>query len=131
MTSRQRNASTLSPRRHLLVTIPTSNDRLVLRRLDVRQAQAAKGSDRLTIISLPTLTASAGSQLVHRIEARSKQGPITYTLARGPDGVKVDQEGKLTWTVPAALKGQDVTAVIVVEDASGRELFHTLRIHVD
>jgi hypothetical protein len=119
------------PAATLLVTIPPGNDRLALRRLDIHHAQAGAGGDQLTVVSLPTLTATAGRELVHRIDARSKKGPISYTLARGPDGLKVDLEGKVAWTAPQALKGHDVTAVIVVGDASEQELFHTLRIHVD
>jgi hypothetical protein len=119
------------PAAHVLVTIPPSNDRLVLRRLDVDQARDSVGRDQLAVVSLPTLTATVGRQIVHRIEARSKKGPISFTLARGPDGLEVDRDGKMTWTVPPAQKGQDVTAVIVIGDASGQQLFHILRIHVD
>ena len=42
----------------------------------------------------------------------------------------MDREGKVTWMVPQSLQGRDVTAVIVVGDASGLEVYHTLRIHV-
>jgi hypothetical protein len=40
-------------------------------------------------------------------------------------------DGQVNWTVPERLKGQDVSAVITVEDASGREIFHTLKIHIE
>jgi hypothetical protein len=119
------------PAANLLVTIPPSNDRLALRRLDIHQARSGAGGDRLAIVSLPTVTATAGRELVHQIDARSKKRSIHYTLARGPDGLNVDAEGKVTWTVPQALKGQNVSAVVVVGDESGEELFHTLRIHVE
>jgi hypothetical protein len=120
------------PAAHLLVTIPPSNDCLMLRGVDIGRARPGESApDRLTVTSLPNLTVSAGRQLVHRIEARSKNSPITYQLARGPDGLEVDRDGKTTWTPPPALKGRDLTAVIVVGDASGQEIFHTLRIHVD
>lgn len=122
----------LIPAAHMLVTIPPSNNCLVLRGLEIDRARSGTSPpDRLTVVSLPTLTASAGRPLVHRIEARSKNGPITYTLARGPDGLELDRNGKITWTAPPALKGRDLTAVILVGDASGQEIFHTLRIHVD
>ncbi len=81
------------PAASLLVTIPPTNDRLVLRQLDVRQALAAKGRESLTIISLPTVTAKAGSQLMHRIEARSRQLPINYTLAQAPRASKWTRKG--------------------------------------
>jgi len=118
------------PAAHLLITIPPSNDRLVLRRLDLDEALGRTGGDHLIVTSPPTLDATAGEKLVHRIVARSKKGGITYALARGPDGLKVASDGRITWTVPRALEGQDVTVVVTVGDASGDELFHTLKIRV-
>jgi hypothetical protein len=118
------------PAAHLLITIPPSNDRLVLRRLDLDEALGRTGGDRLIVISSPTLDATAGQKLVHRIAARSKNGGITYALARGPDGLKVAPDGQLTWRVPEGLKGEDVTVVVTLGDASGEELFHTLKIRV-
>jgi hypothetical protein len=121
----------LVPAAHLLITIPPTNDRLVLRRLELDAAHDRAGGDRLTVVSLPTLTATAGQKLEHQIVARSKEGGITYTLARGPDGLELTPDGKLTWIVPQTRKGQDVTAVVTVGDASGAELFHTLKIRVE
>jgi hypothetical protein len=115
---------------HLLFTIPPSNDRLVLRRLDLDEALDRSGGDRLIVTSPPTLDATAGKKLVHRIVARSKKGGITYALARWPDGMSVASNGQITWTVPQALGGEDVTVVVTVGDASGEELFHTLKIRV-
>ena len=56
------------PAAHVLVTIPPSNDRLVLRRLEIDQALAGDGGDRPAVLSLPTLTATAGRQLVHQMK---------------------------------------------------------------
>ena len=67
---------------------------------------------------------------MHRIVARSNKGGVTFALARGPDGLKVSSYGQITWTVPLALAGEDVTVVITVADSSGDELFHILNIRV-
>jgi hypothetical protein len=120
----------LVPTAHLLITIPPENDRLVLRRLDVEQALDQAGREEIFVTSPLALTATAGQPLEHRIEARSRKGGITCTLARGPDGMSVTPDGKITWPVPTELKGQEVTAVITVVDASGEERFRTLRIAV-
>ncbi len=115
------------PAANLLVTIPPSNDCLVLRRVDVA---AVAGGDRLVVVSPTALSVTAGEKLQHRIVARSKKGGITYTLSSGPDGLVVSKDGQLTWTAPSAQKGEEVTAVVTVGDPSGDEVFHTLKIRV-
>jgi hypothetical protein len=84
------------PAAQLLITIPPSNDRLMLRHRDVDLALDRPGSEQLIIQSSPTLTASAGNKIEHRIVARSKKGRVTYSLADGPDGLKVAADGMLT-----------------------------------
>jgi hypothetical protein len=115
----------------VLVTIPPSNDWLVVRHLNLDEALDRPGSVQLIILSSPTLTASAGSKIEHRIVARSKKGRVTYALADGPDGLKVATDGMLTWAVPARLKGQEVTVVVTVSETSGDERFHTIKILVE
>jgi hypothetical protein len=61
---------------------------------------------------------------------RSKKGGITYTLASGPDGLKGAPDGQIMWTVPEGLKGEDVTVVVTVGDASGEELLYTVKVRV-
>jgi hypothetical protein len=119
----------LLPAAELLITIPPSNDRVVLRSL--KSALERAGGDRLIVVSLPDLVVAAGQKLVHQIAARSKQGGITFALVRGPEGLAVAPDGTVTWSVPAGQKKADVTAVVSVGDASGAERFHTLRIRVE
>jgi hypothetical protein len=58
------------------------------------------------------------------------KGGITYTLASSPDGLKVASDGTLIWTVAEGIRGEEVTVVVTVGDASGEELFHTLKVRV-
>ena len=118
------------PAARLLITIPPTNDRLILRRLDVDQALDSLPGDYLFVVSPPSLTAKAGQPLVHQIEARSRKGSVKYTLTRGPNGLVVSPEGRLSWPSPRGVEGAELTAVVTVSDASGREVFHTLTLHV-
>ena len=120
----------LVPTAHLLITIPASNDRLVLRRLDLDAALNRSGGDYLIAAALPLLVATPGQKLEHQVVVKSRKGGVTYTLANGPDGLSVSPEGKITWLVPKELARQDARAVVSVGDASDRELFLTLRIHI-
>ncbi len=121
----------LVPAAGMLITIPLSNDRLVLRGLKLRGSVEGAGTDRLVVVSRPDVAAVAGQKLVHQIVARSNKGGITFELARGPEGLAVAPDGTVAWMVPAGQKEGEVTAVVTVGDASGAELFHTLKIHVE
>ena len=121
----------LVPAAHLFITVPPSNDCLVLRHLDIDRAIERADGEPLVILSSTALTAVAGGRVEHHIVARSKKGSVTYALADGPDGLKVSPEGMLTWEVPVQLKGQEVTAVVTVSEPSGDERFQTIRILVE
>ena len=119
------------PRAKLLVTIPASNDRLVLRRFDVEEALSKLEGDYLFILSPTILQAKLGQTLEHRIVAKSKSGKVTFNLADGPEGLKVEPDGKVTFAVPKTLDKGEATAVITVSDDSGQERFHKLTIRAN
>jgi S1-C subfamily serine protease len=120
----------LIPQAHLLITIPWTNDRVVLRRLDLDAALDQAGGTDLVVTSAPTLAVRAGEKLEHQIATRSRRQGIGYTLIGGPERLSVAPDGKLSWDVPAALQGDEVTVLVRVRDGAGRELTHELHILV-
>jgi len=120
----------LVPAAKLLVTIPTTNDRLVLRRLDIGESLAGVPVEFLFVTSPPVLTAKAGQPLRHRIDVLSKRGGVAWALDRGPEGLTVSTEGVVSWLVPRDLEGAEETAALTLSDASGRKATHKLTIHV-
>ena len=121
----------LVPAAGLLITIPPTNDRLVLRRLDIDDALGRSGGDEIIVVSPLSIPAISGRKLEHQILARSSKGGITYSLAKGPDGLTLADDGKLTWLVPQGAKGEAISVVITVGNASGQERFMTLKIRVE
>jgi hypothetical protein len=121
----------LVPAVGLLITIPPTNDRLLLRRLQIDKMLEQAGADELFVTSPLLLFVTAGDQLDHQMVARSRKGGIKYSLTNGPDGLTVTPDGKVRWLVPGSLKGQEVEAVVTVEDASGQERFRKLTIKVN
>jgi hypothetical protein len=119
------------PAAQLLITIPPSNDRLVVRHLDVEEALDRAAGEQPIILSPKLLMAPAGGKLKHQVVARSKKGRVTYALADGPGGLKVAADGMLTWTAPARLKGKEVPVVVTVSEPAGNERFHTIKILVE
>jgi len=120
----------LIPTAGLLITIPATNDRLVLRRLDLGEALDRAGDDYLIVTSTPVLAARVGQKLEHQIMAKSKHGGLSFGIAEGPQGLSLGPEGKVTWVPPRTLRGDEVNAAVTVKSASGQERIHHLRILV-
>lgn len=118
------------PDAHLLVTIPASNDRLVLRRLDLDAALHQRGDKSLLVTSPASLIAKAGSPFRHKIVVKPDRPGVTFTLSTGPDGLLVAPDGTVTWTPPNSAAGEESKAIVTVADSSGDERFHTLIIRV-
>ena len=119
----------LVPQAGLLITIPNSNDRLVLRRLDLDDAHQA-GGEYLVVAGLRSLNASPGEKIATSVVAKSKKGGITCNLADGPDGMTVTPAGEITWSVPKEKKTSAVKAVVSVSDRSGQEVLLPLMIYI-
>ncbi len=118
------------PAANLLITIPTSNDRLVLRSLNLEQSLRDQKTDFLFVTTPSSLTAKSGEALEHQIEARSSAGAVTYSLTQGPTGLTVSPEGKVSWPKPRELNPDQMKVIVTVGDSSGREVFHRLRLSV-
>jgi hypothetical protein len=122
----------LIPAANLLITIPSDDDRLVLRRLDLKKSLNTTGRDYFLITSRTRLHAKAGQMLNHQITGISRAGGLRYTLTQGPDGLAVSPDGRLSWAPPKDVTGGDPVAIVVtVSDSSSRQRFHTIRISVD
>ena len=122
----------LIPAASLLITIPFSNDRLVVHRLDIGKALDQLADDRLVVTSSPIQDTESGKAIEQQIEARSKAGGLKYTLVSGPNGLTVSPTGRLSWPSPRLQSvGDVVKAVVAIKDSSGQQYSHaiTIRIH--
>src|SRR6185436_18837538 len=98
-------------------------------KLDLQQELDKSEIDYLFVSSKPPLAAVAGKPLEYQVVAKSKKGGVKIKLESGPEGMKVDEKGKLTWTVPADAGG-DVDVILAISDPTAQEVFHTFRITV-
>jgi S1-C subfamily serine protease/WD40 repeat protein len=120
----------LLPAAKLLVTIPLSNDRVVLRRLDLESALSEIVGDDVLIASPPSLVVRSGERLTYRLHAFTKRGPARFSLSQGPEGLRVSSEGDLQWSVPASLQFQEVKVIIAASVPSGASTSQALTIRV-
>jgi hypothetical protein len=111
----------LLPDAKLFVTIPTTNDRVILQRLDIDETLDNSGLDYLFVTSRAPLTATKGTTYQYEVKVRSRKGGVRYKLESGPQGMQIDADGKLSWPVPAGFTDRETNATIAVTDAAGQE----------
>jgi hypothetical protein len=118
------------PQAKLILTIPASNDQLVLHRLDVDAALAKSGGDYLFVTSEAPQSAPKGALYTYTVAVKSRKGGVKYRIESGPAGMTVSGNGKVVWRVPAGYPDPEVTVILVITDAAGQERFHTFTIAV-
>lgn len=118
------------PEVKLLVTLPETDDAVVLRSLDLREALKKSPQPQLAVISRPETRVEPGSDYAYAIDAVSTAGGVKYRVESGPQGMTVSDAGRVQWHVPASAKGTTASVLIVLTDASGKEIFHNFKIAV-
>ena len=113
------------PGAKLIITIPQTNDQLVLHRFDIEEALEKSGIDYLLVTSQPPLSAKKGAAFTYQVVAKAKKGGLKFRLESGPAGMVVSAAGELRWSVPAGTADKDVSIIVTVSDAAGQETFHT------
>jgi hypothetical protein len=114
------------PAADLLVVIPPTDDRLLLRRIRIDESLKQLKGQYLFISSPRGMDVVLGRPFRHTIAAKSGRGQPEFTLARGPTGLRVSPGGDLAWDEPAGEPGDEVEAIIEVRDASGRKITETI-----
>jgi mono/diheme cytochrome c family protein len=118
------------PSARVLLTLPESNDRVVVRKLDLREALTDRKDGYLFVRSVPPFRVRAEDMLRHRIEVESSAGGVRFTLEAGPEGMTVSRRGQLRWKVPANLGGKTARAALTIKDARGKEIVHAFEVAV-
>ncbi|HUR54965.1 MAG TPA: trypsin-like peptidase domain-containing protein [Gemmataceae bacterium] len=115
------------PDAKVIVLLPTSNDRVVLYKVDPDAALEKSGQDYLLVTSSAPREVTAGATFTYPVRVKSKQGGVTFQLDSAPKGMTVDAAGVVTWAVPADATGtHDV--ILTVRDKSGQDVFHTFTV---
>ncbi len=118
----------LLPDAKLLVTIPSSNDRLELYKFDAEDLLTRTGKDYLFITSSPATSTLKDGVFAYQLAVRSRKGEVKYKVDAGPKGMTVSTDGKVTWNVPADYNMLETQATVAVSDASGQQRKHTFKI---
>lgn len=108
------------PAADLLIVIPPTDDRLILRRVPLDEMLGRLGEESLFVSSPRGVDVILGRPFRHVIEAQSGRGRPEFTLSKGPIGLQLAPGGELTWEDPAGSPGDEVKMEFKVQNASGR-----------
>ena len=120
----------LVPSAKLLIVVPTTQDRLVLYRVDIEELLAKSDRDYLVVLSQAPREASRGKTYSYPINVKSRKGGVICNIESGPKGMHVSRQGLLTWDVPADFAEARVDVILTITDASGQKVLHTFTIDV-
>ena len=100
-----------------ILFVPYTNDKLVVRPFDVKEAvQDTEGV--LLITSVPATKAQSGAEWQYQVTAIAHSTPLKISLAKAPQGMTITDAGMISWAIPGGIEG--AAAVIVeVTDESG------------
>jgi hypothetical protein len=118
------------PQAKCILTIPTTNDQVVLHPFDVELALENSGLDYLLVTSQPPSSARRGETFAYQLGVKSKRGGVRYHLESGPDGMAISEGGKVTWKVPANFADVETAVIVSITDAAGQEQFHTFKFQI-
>lgn len=108
------------PQLNLFLTLPPTNDRLMVRTLNLPQILKAKGVGYLYVTSVAP-PARAGQPFEYQLEAASGAGGVTFSLQAGPEGMAIATAGKVTWSPD---KPGEEPVTVSLKDSSGQEVYH-------
>jgi WD40 repeat protein len=116
------------PAARLLITIPASNDRLVMHRVDIESALEQRA---LWVASRAPAVAKNGDTYRYQLEVRAKNAGLEYRLDFGPPGMSIARSGLIVWSIPAHLGPGDCFVQASVQDAEKQRLEHRFSIHIE
>jgi chaperonin cofactor prefoldin len=118
------------PEANLLITLPTSNQTVVMHNVNLDRELEEAGIDYLYVASRPAISLPRGGTFKYQIEVKSRNGGVSYKLESGPAGMKVSDSGLVTWrTSRKSSASEDV--IISIRDKSGQEITHAFKIAIE
>jgi hypothetical protein len=107
--------------------IPLSNDRIVQRRLDLKDEVKRLDENHLLVTSFPQPEGQAGAVWTYQIRHLARHEPVRYEIKHAPEGMTLSSNGLLTWRILGNIKGKG-RVEIEVTDSKGNVLPHRFTI---
>jgi S1-C subfamily serine protease len=114
---------------HALISIPFTNDRVVIQEFDVQRALRESDVDYFFVSSTPNRTFTPGKPYAYQVNVESNRKNFKFEIATGPDKMKISPKGKVTWDVPREFREESVDVIISISDGGSLQTFETYTIY--
>jgi hypothetical protein len=108
--------------------LPSSNDRVIIRRFDLDKALAKTGGDWLVVASNPPTGFVRGQPYTYAIDVRASHKPLRFALETAPAGMTISADGKISWQPAANLSSDRVPVVVSITDSTSKLRRHCFAI---
>jgi len=112
-----------------LISIPFTNDRVVIQEFDVQRALRESDVDYFFVSSTPNRTFTPGKPYAYQVNVESNRKNFKFEIATGPDKMKISPKGKVTWDVPREFREESVDVIISISDGGSLQTFETYTIY--
>ena len=116
------------PQANQIVSIPFTNDKLIVQRFNLREALDKKDVDYLYVTSVAPRTIRKGETYRYAIEVASRGAGLEYELNSGPPGMSVNKAGIVEWLVPADFKEDRIHVIITIRNDKGQSLYESFEL---
>lgn len=114
----------------LLIVLPDTNDRVVVRSFDLKEALDKTGKDYLAVISPPPPAVAPGGAFRYPIEVLAREQAVTFKLESGPEGLAVSDKGEVKWAAPAAGGAKTHPVIVTIRTGKGQETTYRFDVRV-
>ncbi len=118
------------PSLNQLITLPATNDRLMLRPFDLKKRLKNSERSYLYVSSIPPLAVQAGATLEYRIDVESRGKQVRIRLEDGPKDARLAKKNLLKWKVPADTPEPWARFLLSITNGDGEEMFHSFEVAV-
>lgn len=114
---------------HALVTIPFSNDCVVVQEFDLRSELKNSDLDYFFVSSTPNRVCTPGKSYAYQVEVESNRKKIVFEVASGPEKMTISPKGKVTWNVPKDFKEESVDVILSISDGDSLQTYDSFTIY--
>jgi hypothetical protein len=100
--------------RNLIVTVPDSNDRIVLQGCNLRNEMKLSKSNFLFVSSAPPIKFLTGKMFSYQLHVEANNKRISYKLMDAPQGMEISKDGLISWKVPSIVQEETVSVVVSI-----------------
>jgi hypothetical protein len=120
-----------SPYLGVLATLAMDNCTVTLRKIDMWKRLEESGAPYLYVVGRLPVHVRAGETLSRPIVVKSSSPKVRFELLSGPDGLRVDETGMLSWKPSASMRGKTVRVLVRFFNEQGIEkiLQHEFAVH--